>query len=66
MKFNISKKDIPAKQSKAYKLLSVEEKLIYEYCLYKGADGKEFEVDYDEFIKWMCEMTKRYYLRYGI
>lgn len=41
------------KKSKAYKSLSDKEKLMYEFCLYKGADGKEFELNYDEFIIWV-------------
>jgi len=55
-KARVSKKH-HVKQSRAYKSLSIEEKLIYEFCLYKGSDGKDFELDYDEFIEWMNKMT---------
>lgn len=41
------------KKSKAYKSLSPEAKLMYEFCLYKGAGDKGFELDYDEFLAWL-------------
>lgn len=48
-------KEISIKKPDAYDSLNAEEKLIYEYCLYLGADNKTFELDYDKFLTWMAE-----------
>jgi len=47
-----------AKNSKAYATLSDEAKVIYDYCLEIGADGKPFELDYDKFIVWLTNKRK--------
>lgn len=41
------------KKSKAYKSLSDDAKLLYEYCLEVDKNGQNFEIDYDKFIIWL-------------
>jgi hypothetical protein len=56
----ISVKKVKAyKKSKAYKSLSDDAKLLYEYALERGRGGESFELDYNDFIIWLTKRNNR-------
>jgi len=63
MKANLKKSKPDVKKSKAYKSLSTDAKLLYDYCLHQGAGNKNFEFEYDDFMKWVKTRYRQFATR---